>query len=148
MDNTNQDPIIINDIELAPGDTSPASKAVGLPWAVASLCLDIIEVLVLSEIIFFDSFRSGLDRGWGILEYYLMVMIGATIGQAIGIWMVSQKHWYRVGGMLQIIASTTQLIKVDGIIGVIGGLKAWRYGKALAAYRKQTSAPEHTQSAP
>ena len=142
MSSSNAQPIIIDDIELAPEDASPTSKALGLPWAMASLFLDIIEVLVLSEIIFFDAFRSGLDRGWGILEYYLMVMIGATIGQAIGIWMVSQLRWYRVGGILQITASTTQLIKVDGIIGVIGGLKAWRYGKALATYRKQTS--QHT----
>lgn len=111
---------------------TPSNKAIGLPWAFASLFLDIIEVLVLSEIIFFDSFRSGLGQGWGLLEYYLMVMIGATIGQAIGIYMVSKLHWYRVGGIFQIIASSTQLIKVDGIIGVIGGLKAWRYGNALA----------------
>lgn len=110
----------------------PSNKTIGLPWAFASLFLDIIEVLVLSEIIFFDSFRSGLGQGWGLLEYYLMVMIGATIGQAIGIYMVSKLHWYRIGGIFQMIASSTQLIKVDGIIGVIGGLKAWRYGNALA----------------
>jgi len=123
-----------------PIDDTPSNKTIGLTWAFASLFLDIIEVLVLSEIIFFDSFRSGLGQGWGLLEYYLMVMIGATIGQAIGIYMVSKLHWYRIGGIFQIVASSTQLIKVDGIIGVIGGLKAWRYGNALA--KGQPPVPE------
>ena len=129
-----------------PINEPPSNKTIGLPWAFASLFLDIIEVLVLSEIIFFDSFRSGLGEGWGLLEYYLMVMIGATIGQAIGIFMVSKLHWYRVGGILQIIASSTQLIKVDGIIGVVGGLKAWRYGNALAT-RQQGPNTELSTSA-
>lgn len=130
-------------------DDSPSNKTIGLPWAFASLFLDIIEVLVLSEIIFFDSFRSGLGEGWGLLEYYLMVMIGATIVQAIGIFFVSKLHWYRVGGLLQITVSSTQLIKIDGIIGVIGGLKAWRYGTALAARKldHSTSAQSPVSSA-
>lgn len=116
-----------------PEQSIPFNQAIGLRWAIASLFLDIIETLVLAEIIFFDSWRSGLGEGWGILEYYWIVMIGATIFQAIGIGLVTKLGWYRTGGVLQIIASATQLIKVDGIIGVIGGLRAYRYGKARAA---------------
>jgi hypothetical protein len=116
-----------------PLEAMPFNQAIGLRWAMASLFLDIIETLVLAEIIFFDSWRSGLGEGWGLLEYYWVVMIGATIFQAIGIGLVTQLGWYRIGGVLQIIASTTQVIKVDGLIGVVGGMKAYRYGKAKAA---------------
>lgn len=102
----------------------PASN--GLVWAFISLALDLLEVVVLIEILYFDrpGFQTG--AGFGLLHLYFYIMLLATAGQAAGVALVA-RSWYRLGGALQIVASAVQVFKVDGIIGVVGGVKAWRY---------------------
>ncbi len=104
--------------------------AAGLPWAIASLVLDVIEVMVLTEIIFFDKPRSQIGSGVGFLEYYFAFTVAGTLGQALGVLLVT-RNWFISGGILQIVSSATQVVKIDGIVGVIGGIKAYQYGRRL-----------------
>lgn len=119
---------------LSPTEVPTAAEfkppSTGLSWAIVSLALDLVEVLVLAEIIFFDKPRSGMSNGMGFLEIYFCITVVATIGQTIGVVLVA-RHWYRLGGLLQIISSGVQAIKIDGIIGVVGGVKAWRYPRRV-----------------
>lgn len=115
-----------------PGASAPST---GLAWALVSLALDIMEVLVLVEVIFFDKARIGaVDDGLGFLEIYFIITLAAAVGQGLGVLLVA-RGLYRVGGMLQIVSSSTQVIKLDGIVGVVGGIKAWRYPAALQGPR-------------
>ena len=36
-------------------------------------------------------------------------------------------HWYRTGGILQILSSSLHVPKGDGLVGMVGGVKAYRY---------------------
>jgi hypothetical protein len=125
--------------ELTSEKTSPAVSA-GIPWAIASFVLDVIEVIVLLHIIVFDKPANGLSGNWGILEYYFAFTVAATAVQAIGLLMAS-KGWYRIGGLLQIVSSGTQVIKIDGIVGVIGGVKAYRYGVMVSRRSAMNAMP-------
>ncbi len=107
-----------------------AQPSNGLVWGVVSLVLDLVEILVLVEIIFFDQARTGLHGSFNFLEIYFVVTLFATIGQGIGVVMVT-RQWYRIGGIFQIVSSALQVIKIDGIFGVIGGLKAYRLARYL-----------------
>ena len=102
----------------------------GLKWSVASLILDITEVLVLVEIVFFDKQRIDLNNDFGILEIYFVSTIVTAVGQFAGVMLVISGA-YRLGGIVQIISSAPQMVKVDGILGVIGGIKACRYYRHL-----------------
>lgn len=93
-----------------------------------SLFLDIVEVAVLVEIIFFDKPRGGFEFSLGLLELYFVLTVLATIGQAVGVYLVTRR-WYRTGGVVQIVSSAAQVVKLDGIVGVIGGLKAIQYAR-------------------
>ena len=104
----------------------PPSTSNGLVWALISFVLDLIEVVVLIEILLFDKPALGGDAGVGILHIYFGVMLAATIGQGLGVLLVT-RGWYRAGGAMQIVSSAVQVFKIDGIIGVVGGVKAWRY---------------------
>jgi hypothetical protein len=102
----------------------------GLGWSVVCLVLHIAELLVLTEIVFFDRQRGGFTQHVGLIEIYFAVTLLTTAGFAVGIWMVSQGR-YHAGGMVQIISIAPQVLKVDGIIGVIGGVKAIRHARAI-----------------
>lgn len=91
--------------------------------------LDVLEVLVLSEILFFDRPRAGLKRSFGLLEVYFIVTVVASLGQAAGVALVAAGR-YRAGGYLQIASSAVQVVKIDGIPGIVGGVKALRYARA------------------
>jgi len=108
----------------------PASN--GLVWALISFVLDLIEVVVLIEILFFDKPALSGDNGTGLLHIYFAVMLAATIGQGLGVLLVT-RGWYRSGGAMQVVSSAVQVFKVDGIIGVVGGVKAWRYAANLGS---------------
>lgn len=103
---------------------SPPSN--GVIWGLVSLALDLLEVIVLVEILYFDKAAFRGDGGSGLLQVYFYIMLAATAGQAAGV-ALAARSWYRLGGALQIVASAVQVFKVDGIIGVVGGVKAWRY---------------------
>ncbi len=107
-------------------DSEFKPPSTGLSWAIASLALDILEVVVLAEIIFFDKPRAEIGQGLGALEIYFIITVAGTIGQAIGVYLVT-RGFYHIGGIFQIVSSSTQVIKLDGIIGVIGGIKAYRF---------------------
>jgi len=109
-----------------PATSGARSASNGLVWAMISLALDLIEVVVLVEIVFFDKPAFNGAVSFGFLHVYLVMMVAATIGQGLGVLSVAH-GWYRVGGAMQIVASAVQVFKVDGIIGVVGGVKAWRY---------------------
>lgn len=102
----------------------------GLVWGIFSFVLDLVEIMVLIEIIFFDQARTGLQGSFNFLEIYFVVTLLATIGQGIGVVMVA-KGWYRSGGIFQIVSSALQVIKIDGIFGVVGGIKAYQLARFL-----------------
>jgi hypothetical protein len=88
--------------------------------------------LVLVQIVFFDKLDLGVPFHWGFLEIYLVATLFMSLGQLAGIALV-KRGYYLLGGYLQIISSGGQVLKVDGIFGVVGGLKALRYGRSLTA---------------
>ena len=98
----------------------------GLNWAWASFLLDIVESLVLTQILFFDKQQFGVAFEWGVLEIYFVITLLMSIGQLVGIALVTRGQ-YRLGGYVQIVSSAGQVLKLDGIFGVIGGVKALRY---------------------
>ena len=102
----------------------------GLSWAWVSFALDVVESLVLVQILFFDKPDMGVDFKWGIIEYYFVSTLFMSLGQLAGIALVS-KGYYRVGGYCQIFSSVGQVIKLDGVFGVVGGIKALRYDQHL-----------------
>lgn len=114
-----------NQVAAISGDRhAPPSN--GVVWALVSLALDLLEVVVLIEILYFDKPAFQAGSGSGLLHVYFYIMLAATAGQAAGVALVA-RSWYRLGGAFQIVASAVQVFKVDGIIGVVGGVKAWRY---------------------
>ena len=102
----------------------------GLPWAWVSFALDVVESLVLVQILFFDKPDMGVGFKWGIIEYYFVSTLFMSLGQLAGIALVS-KGYYRTRGYCQIFSSVGQVIKLDGVFGVIGGIKALRYDQYL-----------------
>ena len=114
-----------------PGTSSSQQPSSGLVWGVISLLLDLVEVTVLVEMIFFDQHRTGLSGGFGLFEVYFVFTLLTAIGQATGVILVTRKK-YRLGGIFQIVSSGLQVIKLDGIFGVIGGIKAYRLSRYLA----------------
>jgi len=90
------------------------------------LVLQLAESLVLMEVIFHDRPRTGLDSEWGLLDLYFAAIIATVTLQSLGILLVWLGR-YRAGGVLQIIASAPHVVKLEGLIGIIGGLLAYRY---------------------
>lgn len=101
----------------------------GLNWAWASFVLDVVESLVLIQILFFDKQQFGVAFEWGVLEIYFVMTLFMSIGQLIGIALVTRGR-YRLGGYFQIVSSAGQVLKLDGVFGVVGGLKALRFAEA------------------
>jgi hypothetical protein len=104
----------------------------GLPWAAVMLALQAAESLVLMEVIFHDRPRTGLDSGWGLLELYFAAIVSTVVVQSLGILLVWLGR-YRAGGVLQIIASAPHVVKLEGLIGIVGGLLAYRYPDVQAS---------------
>lgn len=115
--------------------SGPPSGSNGLVWALISFALDLIEIVVLVEILFFDRPAFNGETGTGILHVYFAIMVAATVGQGSGVLLVT-RGWYRLGGALQITSSAIQVFKIDGIIGVVGGVKAWRYAATRQLRRR------------
>ena len=104
----------------------------GLKWAFTMFGLDLVEMLTLMEILFHDQPRSSLPQTWGWLEVYFIICAVSFLLQFAGI-LVVQLGWYRMGGAIQIAACIPHLPKGEGLIGLIGGLKAWNFARAESA---------------
>lgn len=107
-------------------DASMPAQSTGLRWALAMLLLQIAEVLALTEVIFGDRPARGVHPQFGALEIYFGVVIVSVILQVAGIMLVRRAR-YRLGGALQIAASSVHLVKIEGFLGMVGGLRAWKY---------------------
>lgn len=104
------------------------------------LFLEIVEGLVLIEIIFFDAPRAGFSFEFGVLELYFVASMVSILMQLAGIVLV-MRGWYRVGAIFQIVSSSPHVIKVEGLIGIVGGIKAYRY-PALALTGEPSGLPD------
>jgi hypothetical protein len=100
----------------------------GLAWAYAMLLLEALECLVVAEVEFFDRPRH---PGFGALEIYFCVVTATLLGQVAGIILVLRGR-YRLGGLVQIISSAIHVLKGEGFIGVIGGMRARAYASEAA----------------
>lgn len=87
--------------------------------------LMLAEVGVLSEIVFSDFHRVAADGAVTPTEIYFYVVLATCVLQAAGLGLVMRGH-YRIGGALQIAASAVHLIKIEGLIGIFGGMRAYR----------------------
>ncbi len=104
------------------------------------LLLDIVEGLVLIEIIFFDVPRAGFSFEFGVLELYFAASMVSVLIQIAGIVLV-MRGWYRVGAIFQIVSSSPHVIKGEGLIGIVGGIKAYKYPE-LALTGKPSGLPD------
>ena len=98
----------------------------GLTWAFVMLALEAFECLVLIEVVFFDRPGIGLASGFNAVQFYFALVAITLLLQIAGIVLVWRGR-YRAGGALQIASSALHVLKVEGIVGLIGGLKAYRY---------------------
>ena len=96
----------------------------GYLWSGAMLALMVLEALALVEGLMRDSNSGWADLTDSWLGVYLVVHAIETIILVVGILLVATGR-YRIGGILQIAASAVHV--PTGVIGVIGGLKAYRY---------------------
>lgn len=105
------------------GSTENSEKpSKGIGFAVAALIVMIVELAILADI---DSeFRSEtiviFFTGLGVL----------CLLQVVGIVLVV-RGFYRLGGIFQIVASLVHILDGFGILGVMGGVIAMRYGDGL-----------------
>ena len=104
---------------------SPSGASNGLRWAYGMLLLEALELAVVGEVAFFDRTSRG---GFGAVELYFTLVAATLVGQVIGIVLVL-KGRYRAGGTVQIVASAMHVLKGEGLIGVIGGMRARAYGR-------------------
>ena len=105
------------------------SASNGLRWAFVMLLLEVLELLVVGEVAFFDRPSGG---GFGAIELYFTLVAATLAGQVIGIFLVL-KGRYQLGGTVQIASSAMHVLKGEGLIGVIGGMRARAYGRSVAA---------------
>jgi len=104
----------------------------GLTWALSMMGLDLVEFLALVEIVFSD-FRSGwASAGGGIVVLYFYIATASLLLQLVGVLLVTV-GWYRLGGIVQIAASTPHIPKGEGLIGIIGGYQAYQYPVRVVA---------------
>jgi hypothetical protein len=99
----------------------------GLPWAYAMLVLEVVECLVVGEVVFFD---RAPGSGFGAIGLYFCVVVATVLGQVAGILLVLRGR-YRVGGLVQIVSSAIHVLKGEGLIGVIGGMRARAYARQM-----------------
>lgn len=100
----------------------------GLNWAFVMLALQAFECLVLVEVVFFDRPGIGLGSGFNAVQLYFALVAFTVLLQIAGIVLVLEGR-YRAGGALQIASSAIHVLKGEGVVGLIGGLKAYRYSR-------------------
>jgi MFS superfamily sulfate permease-like transporter len=106
----------------------------GLAWALSMLGLDLVELLVLSEIVFSDFHRNAWASTTGFIWPYFYLSTASFVVQLVGVVLVAV-GWFRLGGILQIVSSSIHVPKGEGVIGVIGGVQAYRYSSQAAGER-------------
>ncbi len=106
------------------GERKQPSK--GFWWSIPMFFLILAECLVLVEIVFADLRRQGWDPWNSFTGLYFLIVTISCVFQLGGILLVLA-GWFRLGGVLQIVASSVHVVKGEGIIGVIGGIIAYRY---------------------
>jgi len=89
------------------------------------LFLEALECLVVGEVAFFD--RAG-HGGFGAIEIYFCLVAATLLGQVAGILLVLRGR-YRLGGTVQVVSSAMHVLKGEGLIGVIGGMRARAYAR-------------------
>ena len=102
------------------------SPSTGIGWAYVMLALIGIECIALIEIIWFDRSRNELSSGSSIVNLYFGVVLTSFLAQLSGILLVT-RGMYRQGGVLQMVGSAVHLVKIEGLIGIVGGVRAYRY---------------------
>jgi hypothetical protein len=107
---------------------SGGSRSRGLGWAYAMLLFMVLECLVVAEVEFFD---RPAHTGVGALEIYFFVVLATMLGQVVGIVLVLRSQ-YRLGGLVQIVSSAIHVLKGEGFVGVIGGMRARAYASEAA----------------
>ncbi len=100
------------------------SKGVG--FSIAMLIIMILEFMVLLDIHPEDWGQFSVGK----MAFFIYLVVAATI-QVTGMFLVS-KGSYKTGGVLQIVASGAHLLDLVGIIGILGGLAAYRYPERVA----------------
>ena len=110
-----------------PPRSEPPRASPGLSWAYAMLFLEVLECLMLGEVVFFDR-KPG--SGFGAIGIYFCVVLATLLGQVVGIVLVRRGR-YRVGGLVQIVSSAIHVLKAEGLIGVIGGMRARAYARPI-----------------
>ena len=103
----------------------------GLMWAILMLFFMLFEIGI-----FIDIERQYINA--------MMLLFFAGLGflallQLVGILLVAAGR-YRVGGVLQVAASVVHALELIGFIGVVGGIKAYRYPERLAKSRPGATA--------
>jgi hypothetical protein len=103
----------------------------GLVWALSMLGLDLVEFLVLLEVVFSDFQLNAWASDSSFIRPYFYLSTLSFVVQLLGVALVAV-GWCRLGGILQIISSSVHVPKGEGVIGVIGGIQAYRYPARLA----------------
>lgn len=80
---------------------------------------------MVAEVAFFD--RAG-HVGFGAIEIYFCLVAATLVGQVAGIVLVWRGR-FRLGGLVQIVSSAMHVLKGEGLIGVIGGMRARAYAR-------------------
>jgi len=107
----------------------------GLGWAISMLGLDLVELLALCEVVFGEPHRNPSFKPNVLIFVYFWIAVVSMLVQAIGTYLVT-KGRYRAGGLLQIIGNSVQVPKGDGLIGLIGGILAYKYPDRIAAQQE------------
>ncbi len=95
----------------------------GLGWAYAMLGIEIAEALGLSEAAL-TSESPYVKAFWGLVVVTALLQVAGILCVRAG--------RARLGGILQIVGSAPHAVKLDGIVGIIGGVQALRFAKAPA----------------
>jgi hypothetical protein len=101
-------------------NAGPRSK--GLKLAVAMLAFMLLELGLIA-----DAWMSGRS-----INRYVVYLLGAKVVlflvQLIGVVLVTRNR-FRLGGALQIFASALHVPELVGVVGIAGGLAAYRYSE-------------------
>ena len=110
----------------------------GLAFSIAMLVFMLIEIGVLADIErqYISTMMLFFFAGLGFLA--LLQVAGILLGTA---------GHYRVGGVIQLIASAVHALDLIGLIGIFGGLAAYRYPERLAKLDRG-AAPDRPAGSP
>jgi hypothetical protein len=102
----------------------PARPSRGFKFAIPMLIFMIMEIGV-----FIDAWLVGSRINKYVVWYFALKIVLCLV-QATGIWLVARGA-YQAGGTLQIAASAVHLVELVGLVGIYGGLQAYRYPERL-----------------